>query len=90
MTTHLEVRKDGAAVITLDNPPVNSLASTLVVSFNKHLKEAQDNAAVKLIVVTGKGSLFCGGAAVDEMGKAGGNGGGGAEMIANLHGRNFR
>lgn len=80
MTTHLSVRKDGVAVIQLDNPPVNSLASTLVKSFLENFQKCENDDKVKAIVVTGKGSLFCGGAAVDEMGK-----GNGPEMITNLH-----
>jgi enoyl-CoA hydratase/carnithine racemase len=81
MTTHLNVRPDGVAVIQLDNPPVNSLASTLVVSFKAHLEQCIKDSNVKGIVVTGKGNLFCGGAAVDEMGKKGGDDNAGAKMV---------
>lgn len=78
-TTHLEVRPDGVAVITLDNPPVNSLASGLVKSFNSHLTEAKSDSSVKALVVTGKGSLFCGGFAIEEFATAG------PEAVVNLH-----
>eukprot|EP00397_Hematodinium_sp_SG-2012_P009995 GEMP01010095.1.p1 GENE.GEMP01010095.1~~GEMP01010095.1.p1 ORF type:complete len:728 (+),score=166.84 GEMP01010095.1:180-2363(+) len=69
MTTHLNVRPDGVAVIQLDNPPVNSLASTLTESFSQHMNQATKDPNVKAIVVTGKGAFFCGGAAIDEFNK---------------------
>ena len=53
----------------LDHAPVNTLASTLVASFNENFEKATNDAKVKAILVTGKGKFFCGGAAVDEMGK---------------------
>jgi len=69
MTTHLTVRPDGVAVIQLDNPPVNALASSLTESFMANIGQATKDSAVKAIVVTGKGGFFCGGAAIDEFGK---------------------
>jgi len=39
MTTHMSVRPDGCAVITLDNPPVNTLAATLVASMNENVEK---------------------------------------------------
>ncbi len=53
-TTQCMVRPDGVAVITLDNPPVNSLASGLVKSFNENLAKVSKDPAVKAVVVTGK------------------------------------
>ena len=70
-TTQCMVRPDGVAVITLDNAPVNSLASGLVKSFNENLDKVAKDPAVKAVVVTGKGALFCGGAAIEEFATAG-------------------
>ena len=41
MTTHMSVRPDGCAVITLDNPPVNTLAATLVASMNENVEKCK-------------------------------------------------
>ncbi|CAD7966879.1 unnamed protein product [Amoebophrya sp. A120] len=78
-TTQCMVRPDGVAVITLDNPPVNSLASGLVKSFNENLAKVSKDPAVKAVVVTGKGALFCGGFAIEEFATAG------PQAIMNLH-----
>jgi len=82
-TTHLTVRPDGCAVITLDNPPVNSLAYELTKSFNENMKKATDDPKVKAIVVTGKGNFFCGGAEISEFSKPPKDGG---NPIETLHG----
>ncbi|MBC7378908.1 MAG: enoyl-CoA hydratase/isomerase family protein, partial [Burkholderiaceae bacterium] len=52
------------AVIYLNNPPVNSLGHALRVELAAHLHEAMGNPAVKAVVITGAGKLFCGGADV--------------------------
>mmetsp|Transcript_130660 Transcript_130660/g.419027 ORF Transcript_130660/g.419027 Transcript_130660/m.419027 type:complete len:748 (-) Transcript_130660:231-2474(-) len=67
MTTHVNVRPDGVAVITLDNAPVNSLASPLVVSLEESIKKVTADTSVKAILITGKGALFCGGAEITEF-----------------------
>jgi len=67
MTTHVSVRPDGVAVITLDNAPVNSLASPLVVSLEESIKKVTADTSVKAILITGKGALFCGGAEITEF-----------------------
>ena len=52
------------AVIYLNNPPVNSLGHATRVELAAHLQEAMGNPAVKTVVITGAGKLFCGGADV--------------------------
>mmetsp|Transcript_13860 Transcript_13860/g.34226 ORF Transcript_13860/g.34226 Transcript_13860/m.34226 type:complete len:726 (+) Transcript_13860:361-2538(+) len=78
-TTQCMVRPDGVAVITLDNPPVNSLASGLVKSFNENLQKVAKDPKVKAVVVTGKGALFCGGFAIEEFATSG------PQAVMNLH-----
>ncbi|CAD7955482.1 unnamed protein product [Amoebophrya sp. A25] len=78
-TTQCSVRPDGVAVIVMDNPPVNSLASGLVKSFNENLQKVIKDPAVKAVVVTGKGPLFCGGFAIEEFATAG------PQAVMNMH-----
>ena len=67
MTTRYEVR-DGVAILTLDNPPVNGLSYALRVAFAEALEKANADASVKAIVVTGAGKAFSGGADIKEFG----------------------
>jgi 3-hydroxyacyl-CoA dehydrogenase len=56
------------AVITLDNPPVNGLGLATRQAFSQGLEQAQADAAVVAIVVTGAGKAFSGGADIKEFG----------------------
>ena len=67
MTTRYEVR-DGVAILTLDNPPVNGLSYALRVAFAEALDKANADAAVKAVIVTGAGKAFSGGADIKEFG----------------------
>ena len=67
MTTHYEVR-DGVAVLTLDNPPVNGLSHAVRSAYADGLARANADPAVKAIVVTGAGTAFSGGADIKEFG----------------------
>eukprot|EP00405_Crypthecodinium_cohnii_P017594 CAMPEP_0206462936 /NCGR_PEP_ID=MMETSP0324_2-20121206/26282_1 /ASSEMBLY_ACC=CAM_ASM_000836 /TAXON_ID=2866 /ORGANISM="Crypthecodinium cohnii, Strain Seligo" /LENGTH=783 /DNA_ID=CAMNT_0053935201 /DNA_START=48 /DNA_END=2400 /DNA_ORIENTATION=- len=69
MTTKINVRPDGVGVLTLCNPPVNSLATTLMESLEANFQKLVSDPAVKAIVVTGEGNFFCGGAEISEFGK---------------------
>ncbi|KAK3164335.1 hypothetical protein QOZ80_1AG0016180 [Eleusine coracana subsp. coracana] len=60
-TTELEVGADGVAVITIINPPVNSLSIDVLHSLKESYEEALRRNDVKAIVVTGKGGKFSGG-----------------------------
>ena len=51
MTTRYEVR-DGVAILTLDNPPVNGLSYALRTAFAEGLEKANTDSSVKAIVVT--------------------------------------
>ena len=67
-TVHYEVR-DGVALLTIDNPPVNPLSSGVRFYLSKHLETALADDAVKAIVITGKGRAFIAGADIRDFGK---------------------
>ena len=67
MSASYEVR-DGVAVITLNNPPVNGLGYDTRVGITQGLEQAQSDAAVRAIVITGGGKAFSGGADIREFG----------------------
>ncbi|EWS60903.1 putative enoyl-CoA hydratase [Methylibium sp. T29-B] len=56
-----------AAVITLDNPPVNGLGHATRRDVADGLVRAQDDPAVQAIVITGAGRAFSGGADIREF-----------------------
>ncbi len=63
----LEVR-DGVAVLTLVNPPVNSLGFALRTALVEGLERANADEGVGAIVVIGSGAGFSGGADIREFG----------------------
>jgi 3-hydroxyacyl-CoA dehydrogenase len=67
MSASYEIR-DGIAVITLNNPPVNGLGFETRRAIADGLDRAQADAAVKAVVITGAGRAFSGGADIREFG----------------------
>src|SRR6266851_7635988 len=63
---HYSVR-DGIAVITLDNPPVNGLGNALRAGIMENLKQADADAAVKAAILIGSAKAFSGGADIREF-----------------------
>ena len=61
-TTH-----DDVALITMDNPPVNGLGHALRTGIVEGLRRAQEDDAIKAIVITGAGKAFSGGADIREF-----------------------
>ena len=59
--------RDGIAVITLNNPPVNGLGNALRAAIMEHLKKADADAAVKAVVIIGSQKAFSGGADIREF-----------------------
>ncbi len=55
------------AVITINNPPVNALSPGVPEGIAQALKEAEDNAAVRAIVLTGAGNTFVAGADIKQL-----------------------
>src|SRR5450830_17831 len=67
MTAEYKVHGD-IAVITLNNPPVNGLGLATRLGIVAGLEQANADAAVKAIVLTGAGKAFSGGADIKEFG----------------------
>jgi 3-hydroxyacyl-CoA dehydrogenase len=67
MSASYEVR-GAIAVITLNNPPVNGLGYETRKAVAEAVEKAEDDAAVKAIVITGAGKAFSGGADIKEFG----------------------
>jgi 3-hydroxyacyl-CoA dehydrogenase len=61
--------RDGIAVITLNNPPVNGLGNALRAGIMESLKKAEADPAVKAVVLIGSAKAFSGGADIREFGK---------------------
>ena len=66
MSAHYAVR-DGVAVITMDNPPVNGLGNALRAGLMESLKRADADSAVKAVVIIGSAKAFSGGADIREF-----------------------
>ncbi len=66
MTARYEVR-DGVAIITLDNPPVNGLNLPTRTAVVEGIDRANQDPAVSAIVLTGAGRAFCAGADIREF-----------------------
>ena len=67
MSASYEMR-DGVAVITLDNPPVNGLSFETRRQVAAGIERAEAEASVHAIVLTGAGKAFSGGADIKEFG----------------------
>jgi enoyl-CoA hydratase len=67
--TQLQVRIEGhVAVLTLDSPPVNALTRILNDELTHALDVISETAAIRAVVLTGAGKVFCAGA--DLKGRA--------------------
>ncbi len=67
MTAQYQVHGD-VAIITLNNPPVNGLGLSTRQGIADGMAQANADAAVKAIVITGAGKAFSGGADIKEFG----------------------
>jgi 3-hydroxyacyl-CoA dehydrogenase len=59
--------RDGIAVISMNNPPVNGLGSVLRPALMDGIKKAGADAAVKALVIIGSAKAFSGGADIREF-----------------------
>src|SRR5215470_14363609 len=66
MTARYEVR-DGVAIVTLDNPPVNGLNLRTRTAIVEGIDRAHQDPAVTAIVLMGAGRSFCAGADIREF-----------------------
>lgn len=67
MTAHY-LASGNIAVITLDNPPVNGLGLSTRQGIAAAMEQANADAAIQAIVITGAGKAFSGGADIREFG----------------------
>jgi 3-hydroxyacyl-CoA dehydrogenase len=67
MTAEYKVHGD-VAVITMNNPPVNGLGHATRLGLASGLDQANADASVKAVVITGAGKAFSGGADINEFG----------------------
>ncbi|SEL00565.1 3-hydroxyacyl-CoA dehydrogenase [Roseateles sp. YR242] len=67
MSASYEVR-GSVAVITLNNPPVNGLGHATRKAAAEGIEQAENDPAVKAVVITGAGKAFSGGADIREFG----------------------
>ncbi len=65
-TIQVEIR-DGVAVLTMNNPPVNQLSEHFVVELAEAISEAFGDNAVKALVLTGSGNNFIAGADITQI-----------------------
>jgi 3-hydroxyacyl-CoA dehydrogenase len=61
--------RDGIAVISMNNPPINGLGNALRARLLELLKKADADPAVKAVVLIGAGKAFSGGADIREFGR---------------------
>jgi len=61
--------RDGIAVITLNNPPVNGLGNALRAGIAAGLEKADSDPDIKAVVLIGSAKAFSGGADIREFGK---------------------
>ena len=68
-TTYETVIRNGKkiAVITLTNPPVNSLSCGVREGFQKALENVQGDSAVQGVIIQGSNHTFCAGADISEF-----------------------
>ncbi len=57
----------GAAVLTLDNPPVNQMSGHFTDEIREAVRQAQEDPAVKVLVLIGAGRNFLAGADVTQL-----------------------
>lgn len=66
---NVEFRLDGdVAILSIDNPPVNGLGQAIRAQLISAIDTAEADPAIRAIVITGKGRLFCAGADIREFG----------------------
>ncbi|MGF6856177.1 3-hydroxyacyl-CoA dehydrogenase NAD-binding domain-containing protein [Paraburkholderia sp. CI3] len=61
------ITRDGVAVLTLNNPPVNGLGLSTRAGIVEGLERAQNDPAIEAVVLTGAGKAFSGGADITEF-----------------------
>ena len=79
-----DVAPGDIAVVVIDNPPVNALGPEVVDGLSAALDQAEQNPAIRAIVVMGAGRTFVAGADIKELEQAAWGGGSGPPDIHDL------
>ena len=61
--------QDNIAILEVDNPPVNPLSSGVRAGLSEYIQKANEDDAVKGIILTGAGRSFIAGADISEFGQ---------------------
>lgn len=59
--------ENNLAMLTLNNPPVNTLSNELIAALKQALTDLSKNNNVKVMIITGAGKTFCAGADIKEL-----------------------
>jgi 3-hydroxyacyl-CoA dehydrogenase len=59
--------REGVAILTIDNPPVNSLSHAVRSALFEAIDRARGDASIRAVVITGKGNVLSGGADIREF-----------------------
>ena len=79
------------ATITLNRPEArNALSSAVLRSLPERMREAEANADVDVLILTGTDPAFCAGLDLKELGSSGGNLGGGSGADGGRNGDGIR
>ena len=62
LETLIITRENGLAVVTLNNPPMNTLSSTMVAELIRTINQLGDDEKVRAILINARGRAFCAGA----------------------------
>lgn len=60
-------KQDKIAVVTIQNPPVNALSQAVLKELEETIDEVAKDASVKVLVLTGAGTVFVAGADIKEF-----------------------
>ena len=66
---HVDHRDKGVTLITIDHVPMNTMSRAMIDRMCATLAAIEDHEEVRTIVLTGKGTIFCAGADLNESGK---------------------
>ncbi|MBI3753640.1 MAG: enoyl-CoA hydratase/isomerase family protein [Deltaproteobacteria bacterium] len=61
------VTENSVAILRMNNPPVNALSRELITRLKTAFLEMEKKGAVKAVIITGAGRVFCAGADIKEL-----------------------
>lgn len=58
-TIHTSYPTPQILLLEIDNPPANSLSKKMKIKLNQILEELEENKAIRVVIITGRGNKFC-------------------------------